>query len=191
MNIPKQLVSYTDRIEKNKHKGCIVWFTGLPRSGKTTLAYQLEKELFDIGYNVMVLDGDIIRTGLSSDLSFSDEDRDENIRRVGHVADLLRQNGTIVLCSFISPKHVHRNLVRMLCPDNFIEVYCNANLDVCQERDYKKLYEAAKIGNITNLTGVGSDYEQPIDPELVIETGLITVSESVGIILKTVFTKIQ
>jgi adenylylsulfate kinase len=79
----------------------------------------------------------------------------------------------------------------MLCPDNFIEVYCNANLDVCQERDYKKLYEAAKIGNITNLTGVGSDYEQPIDPELVIETGLITVSESVGIILKTVFTKIQ
>ncbi|MDD1621640.1 MAG: adenylyl-sulfate kinase [Methylococcaceae bacterium] len=156
----------------NGHKGCIVWFTGLSGAGKSTLAHAVEEALHQKGCRTFVLDGDNVRHGLCSDLGFSDADREENIRRIGEVANLFMQAGVIVLTAFISPFRADRERVRsMAASGDFIEVYCDASLNVCENRDIKGLYKKARMGEIAEFTGISSPYEAPTNPELIVSTG--------------------
>ena len=169
------------RNQLNSHKSVIVWFTGLSGSGKSTLAHSVEEELYKLGCRTFVLDGDNIRHGLSSNLTFSDNDRKENIRRIGESAKLMMEAGIIAITAFISPFKKDRNLVRQLLPQgDFIEIYCNAGLKVCESRDVKDLYKRARAGEIKNYTGINSPYEAPDNPELVIDTGGELLEESVS-----------
>lgn len=160
-----------DREQLNGHKSVALWFTGLSSAGKTTIAHNLEKRLANLGSKTYVLDGDNVRHGLCKDLGFSDDDRVENIRRVGEVAKLFVDAGTICLCSFISPFRSDRDKVRELFDEgDFIEVYCNASLEVCEERDVKGLYKRARAGEIPHFTGIDSPYEAPLNPEVTLDT---------------------
>jgi adenylylsulfate kinase len=162
----------------------IIWFTGLSGSGKSTLAYRLEEELFRRNVRTYVLDGDNIRTGLNSDLGFSAEDREENIRRIGETAKLFVDAGFIAITSFISPYKKDRDTVRSIVEgDEFIEVFVKCPLNVCQERDVKGLYEKAKQGLIKNFTGIDDVYEEPGNPEITVETDKMGVEEGVMKIL--------
>jgi adenylylsulfate kinase len=168
------------REEQNNHKSTVVWFTGLSGSGKSTLAQSVEEELYKIGCRTFVLDGDNVRHGLSENLTFSDNDRKENIRRIGEVAKLMMEAGIITITAFISPFKKDRNLVReLLPPGRFIEIYCKASLEVCESRDIKGLYKRARAGEIKKYTGIDSPYEVPINPELVIDTVDESLEESV------------
>ncbi|MCR4406423.1 MAG: adenylyl-sulfate kinase [Anaerolineae bacterium] len=166
-----------------EQKGFTLWFTGLSGSGKTTLAKTVEQELRKRGLKVERLDGDIVRQGLTRDLSFSKEDRDKNIERVTFVAKLLTRNGVATLCSFISPYREVRARSRAEI-GNFIEVYCACPLETCIERDVKGLYKKALNGEIENFTGVSDPYEPPENPEIVVHTDRETVEESTAIILR-------
>lgn len=178
------------RQEKNKHKSFVLWFTGLSGSGKSTLANAVEKELFNYGYNVMVLDGDNVRHGLCSDLGFSKEDRFENLRRTGEVAKLFTEAGVIVLAAFVSPYREDRELVRSRLPHgDFYEVYCQCDLEVCEERDPKGLYKKARAGEIKNFTGVSAPYEEPIKPDMVINTSILSLDEEVEHIIAHIRSK--
>ncbi|MCY7975068.1 adenylyl-sulfate kinase [Bacillus inaquosorum] len=158
--------------QKNKHKSSILWLTGLSGSGKSTIANAAARELFEQGYQVIVLDGDNIRHGLNKDLGFSDEDRKENIRRIGEVAKLFVQQGTIVITAFISPFREDREQVRQLVEaGEFHEVYIKCDLDICEQRDPKGLYKKARNGEIPFFTGIDSPYEEPEAPELVLNSG--------------------
>ncbi|MFN2746164.1 MULTISPECIES: adenylyl-sulfate kinase [Bacillus] len=158
--------------EKNKHKSSIIWLTGLSGSGKSTIANAAARKLFEEGYQVTVLDGDNVRHGLNKDLGFSDEDRKENIRRIGEVAKLFVEQGTIVITAFISPFKEDRDLIRQLVEENeFHEVYVKCDLETCEERDPKGLYKKARNGEIPFFTGIDSPYEEPEAPELVLDTG--------------------
>jgi len=158
--------------KKNKHKSSILWLTGLSGSGKSTIANAAARELFEQGYQVIVLDGDNIRHGLNKDLGFSDEDRKENIRRIGEVAKLFVQQGTIVITAFISPFREDRDQVRQLVEaGEFNEVYIKCDLDICEQRDPKGLYKKARNGEIPFFTGIDSPYEEPEAPELVLDSG--------------------
>ncbi|UQZ45959.1 adenylyl-sulfate kinase [Bacillus sp. PK3-037] len=158
--------------QKNKHKSSILWLTGLSGSGKSTIANAAARELFEQGYQVIVLDGDNIRHGLNKDLGFSDEDRKENIRRIGEVAKLFVQQGTIVITAFISPFREDRDQVRELVEaGEFNEVYIKCDLDICEQRDPKGLYKKARNGEIPFFTGIDSPYEEPEAPELVLDSG--------------------
>ncbi|TYS25406.1 adenylyl-sulfate kinase [Bacillus subtilis] len=158
--------------KKNKHKSSILWLTGLSGSGKSTIANAAARELFEQGYQVIVLDGDNIRHGLNKDLGFSDEDRKENIRRIGEVAKLFVQQGTIVITAFISPFREDREQVRQLVEaGEFNEVYIKCDLDICEQRDPKGLYKKARNGEIPFFTGIDSPYEEPEAPELVLDSG--------------------
>ncbi|MCY7951094.1 adenylyl-sulfate kinase [Bacillus inaquosorum] len=158
--------------QKNKHKSSILWLTGLSGSGKSTIANAAARELFEQGYQVIVLDGDNIRHGLNKDLGFSDEDRKENIRRIGEVAKLFVQQGTIVITAFISPFREDREQVRQLVEaGEFHEVYIKCDLDICEQRDPKGLYKKARNGEIPFFTGIDSPYEEPEAPELVLDSG--------------------
>lgn len=169
------------RNKLNKHKSVVVWFTGLSGSGKSTLAHSVEEELHKLSCRTFVLDGDNVRHGLSSNLSFSDDDRKENIRRIGEAAKLMMDAGVIVMAAFISPFRGGRDLVRQLLPqDDFIEIYCKASLETCEFRDVKGLYKRARAGEIKNYTGIDSPYEAPINPELVIDTENELLEESVA-----------
>jgi adenylylsulfate kinase len=168
-------------------RGVTVFFTGLPSAGKTTIARALEKRLLDAGHKVEVLDGDVVRTHLCKGLGFSREDRDENIRRVGFVADLLSRNGVTVLCSVIAPYRAVREEVRALHGDRFFEVYVAAPVEVCAERDVKGLYAKQRAGELKGLTGVDDPYEPPLAPEVVVPTDRQTVEESV----ETVWSALQ
>ena len=180
----KSLVTLQDREKLNGHKSFVLWFTGLSGSGKSTLAHAIEKKLYEMKCRAFVLDGDNVRHGLSSNLSFSDEDRKENIRRIGETAKLMTEAGLIALTAFISPFRADREMVRSLFPcDKFIEIYCNASLEVCESRDVKGLYEKARSGEIKNYTGIDSPYEPSLQTDLIIETGLEPVGESVKKIL--------
>jgi adenylylsulfate kinase len=168
------------RNQLNKHKSAVIWFTGLSGSGKSTLAHSVEEELYRLGCRTFVLDGDNVRHGLSSNLTFSDNDRKENIRRIGEAANLMMEAGVIAMTAFISPFNEDRNLVRQLLPQgDFIEIYCKASLETCESRDIKGLYKRARAGEIKNYTGVDSPYEVPSNPELVIDTGDESLEESV------------
>ncbi|HEX8770656.1 MAG TPA: adenylyl-sulfate kinase [Acidimicrobiales bacterium] len=162
--------------------GLTVWFTGLPSAGKTTLARAVEKRLVDGGRPVEVLDGDLVRTHLTRELGFSKEDRVENVRRVGFVADLLSRNGVIVLCSVISPYRDARDEVRRLHGERYFEVYVATPLDICAARDVKGLYARQRAGEVTGLTGVDDPYEPPLHPDLVVPTQTQSVEESVEIV---------
>ncbi|KAA6452312.1 adenylyl-sulfate kinase [Bacillus atrophaeus] len=158
--------------QKNKHQSSILWLTGLSGSGKSTIANAAARELFEQGYQVVVLDGDNIRHGLNNDLGFSDEDRKENIRRIGEVAKLFVQQGTIVITAFISPFREDRKQVRQLVDEGeFHEIYIKCDLDICEQRDPKGLYKKARNGEIPFFTGIDSPYEEPKAPELVLDSG--------------------
>ncbi|MEA5509523.1 adenylyl-sulfate kinase [Crocosphaera sp. UHCC 0190] len=162
-----------------KQRGVTVWLTGLSGAGKTTITQALEKKILDAGYPLEVLDGDIVRTNLTKGLGFSKEDRDENIRRIGFVCRLLTRHGVIVLVSAISPYRDIREEVRGKIGD-FVEVFVNAPLAVCEDRDVKGLYKRARAGEIKSFTGIDDPYEAPLNPEVECRTDLETLEESVN-----------
>ena len=169
------------RNQLNNHKSVVIWFTGLSGSGKSTLAHSVEEILFSKGCRTYVLDGDNIRHGLTSNLGFSNEDRKENIRRIGEVTKLMMEAGLIILTAFISPFREDRIAVRNLISDgDFIEIYCKASLETCEARDLKGLYKRARLGEIKNFTGIDSPYEIPDNPELIIDTDKEVLEESVS-----------
>ena len=171
-------ISKQDRHRMNGHKSAILWYTGLSGAGKSTLANKVEEKLFERGIHTYVLDGDNIRHGLNKGLGFSTEDRKENIRRIGEVSKLFVDAGAFVSTAFISPYREDRDMVRQLVKDGeFIEVYVNAPLQVCEERDPKGLYKKARAGEIRNFTGIDDPYEAPENAELVIYTGEKTLEE--------------
>jgi len=177
-------ITRADRERVHGHRGATVWFTGLSGSGKTTLSRALEARLYENNCRVYVLDGDNVRHGLNRDLGFSHEDRTENIRRVGEVAKLFTDYGAFCLTAFISPYREDRRGVRaIMAEDDFIEVYVEAPLEVCEERDPKGLYRKARAGEIPNFTGISAPYEEPEKPEIVVHTGQSTVDECVDQIM--------
>jgi adenylylsulfate kinase len=173
------------RAEKRGHRSAILWFTGLSGSGKSTLANAVNAALFERGLATYVLDGDNVRHGLCKDLGFSDADREENIRRIGEVAKLFLDAGVIVLTAFVSPFRADRDKARELVETgDFLEIFCAADLDVCESRDPKGLYAKARSGAIKEFTGISSPYEAPESPELKIDTGSQELSESVQVVIK-------
>jgi adenylylsulfate kinase len=169
------------RNQLNGHKSVVIWFTGLSGSGKSTLAHSVEEELYRLGCRTFVLDGDNIRHGLSSNLTFSNDDRKENIRRIGEAANLVMKAGVIAMTAFISPFKKDRDLVRQLLPQgDFIEIFCKASLKTCESRDVKGLYKRARAGEIKNYTGIDSPYEAPDNPELIIDTESESLERSVA-----------
>jgi len=168
------------REKQNGHKAAVLWFTGLSGSGKSTVAKLLEQRLYELGCRTMFLDGDNLRHGLNGDLGFSDEDRQENIRRVGEVAKLGFEHGNIAMCSFISPFQRDRDFARSLLPQGrFLEIFVKCDIEVCKRRDPKGLYAKALRGEIKNFTGISSPYEEPQQPEIIIETDLQSTAEIV------------
>lgn len=155
----------------NGHRGAVLWFTGLSGAGKSTLAHAIEEKLYQRNYHTFVLDGDNIRHGLCNDLGFTPENRVENIRRVGEVAKLFMEAGIIVLTAFISPFRAERERVRGLVEHgDFIEIYCDSPVEICESRDVKGLYRKARAGLIPNFTGISSPYEMPLNPEIIVNT---------------------
>jgi len=173
-------LSKEDYRRRNGHGALVLWFTGLSGSGKSTLAHLVEEMLFEQGWYTYLLDGDNIRHGLNGDLGFSEQDRRENIRRIGEVARLFVDAGVVVLAAFISPYREDRDRVRALFgPDEFIEIYLNCALTTCEERDPKGLYKKARAGELPDFTGIDSPYQEPLEPELTLDTGSMGVRESV------------
>ena len=173
------------RADKRGHRSAILWFTGLSGSGKSTLANAVNAALFERGLGTYVLDGDNVRHGLCKDLGFSDADREENIRRIGEVAKLFLDAGVIVLTAFVSPFRADRDKARDLVEaGDFFEIFCAADLDVCESRDPKGLYAKARSGAIKEFTGISSPYEAPNTPELKIDTGAQDLEESVNVVIK-------
>ena len=173
-------ISKEDRAEQKKQKPCLIWFTGLSGSGKSTVANALEQQLYIDSHHTYLLDGDNIRHGLSKDLGFSDEDRVENIRRIGEASKLFVDAGLIVMTAFISPFKSDRNIARSLVEESeFIEIYMNTPLEVCEQRDPKGLYKKARAGVIPHFTGIDSDYEAPENPELTLNTAVHSTDECV------------
>ena len=178
------------RNQLNNHKSVVIWFTGLSGSGKSTLAHSVEEILFSKGCRTYVLDGDNVRHGLTFNLGFSNEDRKENIRRIGEVTKLMMEAGLIILTAFISPFREDRIAVRNLISDgDFIEIYCKASLETCEARDLKGLYKRARLGEIKNYTGINSPYEIPDNPELIIDIDKEVLEESVSKIVSFLQTK--
>lgn len=177
-------VRYEDRCKIINQKGLVIWFTGISASGKSTIAIELEKELTQIGKLVYRLDGDNIRYGLCSDLGFSENDRNENIRRISEVAKLFKDAGIITLVSFISPSKLMRQLAKeRIGEDSFVGVYVKASLETCIKRDPKGMYQKAISGEIKNFTGISAKYEEPDNSDIIIDTEKLTVNESVMSIL--------
>jgi adenylylsulfate kinase len=163
----------------------VLWFTGLSGAGKSTLAHAVEEQLHQLDCRTFVLDGDNVRHGLSSNLGFSEDDRKENIRRIGEVAKLMMEAGVIAMTAFISPFRADREAVRNLMPHgDFFDVYCKAALETCEARDVKGLYKKARAGEIKNYTGIDSPYEAPEKPELVVDTDALSIEQSVSEVLK-------
>ncbi|MBF0357008.1 MAG: adenylyl-sulfate kinase [Magnetococcales bacterium] len=180
-----------DRAKLNNHRSFLLWFTGLSGSGKSTLIHGVEEELHKRGMHTYALDGDNVRHGLCGDLGFSDQDRVENIRRIGEVSKLMVDAGIITLAAFISPFASDRLKVRnLLEPGDFIEIYCNSSLEKCEERDVKGLYKKARMGEIREFTGISSPYEIPTDPELTLDTGTKTAEECVTQIITMIETRL-
>ncbi|MBI5740590.1 MAG: adenylyl-sulfate kinase [Nitrospirae bacterium] len=173
------------RQRQNGHKSVILWFTGLSGAGKSTLAHALEEKLHEHGCRTFVFDGDNVRHGLCRDLGFSREDRKENLRRIGEMCKLFIEAGVIALTAFISPFREDRDyLRRMVGSGDFIEIYCNAGLQVCEARDVKGIYAKARRGEISEFTGISSPYEVPDNPELVVDTGQTDLRECVNKIIR-------
>lgn len=185
-------VGTVDRQRLLNQKAKLVWFTGLSGSGKSTLAVQLEAQLHANGFATYLLDGDNIRMGLNKDLSFTDEARVENIRRIGEVAKLMLDAGIVVLSAFISPFKADRDQVKQIVgEENYIEVFVDTPIEICEQRDVKGLYKRARAGEVKNFTGIDSPYERPEKPDVVIPTHQMSVDESVALLLKLVEPKIK
>ena len=182
----------TEQREKaNGNKSACVWFTGLSASGKSTLANQVEQELFSKGIKSFNLDGDNIRKGLNAGLGFTKEDRHENLRRIGEVVRLMCDAGLVVVAAFISPFIAEREMLKTIIGNAYIEVFVDTPIDVCEQRDFKGLYKKAKAGEITNFTGISSPYEIPVDPDIHIKTTENTQEESLQMVLDILIPKIQ
>lgn len=174
-------VTKQDRWLKNSHRSALIWLTGLSASGKSTVANELERFLYEQRVNSFVLDGDNVRHGLNRDLGFGPKDRKENIRRVGEVAKLLVDAGILAIAAFISPYAEDRLLVRRLFPEaEFIETYVKCDLQICEARDPKGLYRKARRGELPEFTGLSAPYEVPESPEIVIDTGVLSIADSVS-----------
>ena len=192
-NIVKQeyFITKQDRSKRNGHNSFVVWFTGLSGSGKSTIANKLEKALFERGIHTYSLDGDNIRSGLNRDLGFSEEDRHENIRRIAEVAKLFIEAGLVTISAFISPLKKDRETAKKIIgEENYVEVFVNTPLSLCEERDVKGLYEKARKGKIKNFTGISSSYEAPEEPDVELKTGEESLEESVRKILEVLNKKL-
>ncbi|MDP2575861.1 adenylyl-sulfate kinase [Vibrio penaeicida] len=177
-------VSKASRANQKNQQPAVLWFTGLSGAGKSTVAGALEVKLAELGYHTYLLDGDNVRHGLCSDLGFSSQDRRENIRRIGELAKLMADAGLIVLSAFISPHRAERQMVRTMLDDGeFLEVFVNTSLDVCEQRDPKGLYKKARAGEIKNFTGIDSEYETPENPEIDLPAGEKSIDELVELCL--------
>jgi adenylyl-sulfate kinase len=178
-------VNKPQRARQKSQRPAVLWFTGLSGAGKSSMANALEQALFQRGYHSYLLDGDNVRHGLNRDLGFSDEDRVENIRRIGEVAKLMADAGLVVLTAFISPFQADRQLVRSLMPEGeFVEIYVKASLEACEARDPKGLYKRARAGEIKHFTGIDSPYEPPQHPEMVIDTEALSIEQGVDALIQ-------
>lgn len=185
-------ISREERNRQNAHNSFVIWFTGLSGSGKSTIANQLEKKLFSSGMRTYSLDGDNIRSGLNSGLSFSEEDRTENNRRIAEVAKLFVDAGLVTITAFISPlKDDRERAKKIIGGEDFIEVFVNTSLEVCEERDVKGLYKKARKGEIANFTGISAPYEKPLNPDIEIKTEQESVEDAVERIFKTIQSKLE
>jgi adenylylsulfate kinase len=185
-------ITKTERRELLGQKSLILWFTGLSGSGKSTIAGRVEEMLHEQGFATYILDGDNIRTGLNKNLGFSDEDRNENVRRIGEVSKLFVDAGVIVLTAFISPFISDRKMVRDLVGKNeFIEIYVNCPLEICEQRDVKGLYKKARAGEIKDFTGINSPFEEPVNPEIEILSAQMKVDDAAEKIMRLIKSKTQ
>ncbi len=181
-----------DKEKLLNQRSLVIWFTGLSGSGKTTLAQNLEKVLYKKGFLTQVLDGDNIRSGINNNLKFTEADRLENIRRIAEVSKLLINSGVITLNSFISPTKEIRDMAKgIIGKENFFEIYVNAPIEICEERDVKGLYEKARRGEIKNFTGIDSPFDSPLDCDLEIKTNVLSIKDSVELILEQILNRIE
>ena len=188
----KTKVSIEQRHKLLNQRPRLIWFTGLSGSGKSTLAVQLEAQLYSLGFKTYLLDGDNIRTGLNKDLTFSDDGRVENIRRIGEVSKLMIDAGLVVLSAFISPFEADRQQVKTIVgSENYIEVFVNTPIEVCEQRDVKGLYKKARAGEVKNFTGIDSPYEEPKNPDITIPTHELSLEQSVGVLMKRILPEIR
>ncbi|MFL5765111.1 MAG: adenylyl-sulfate kinase [Bacteroidia bacterium] len=186
------MLQRADKERLLEQKGVAIWFTGLSGSGKTTIAVALEKELHKKGLLTQVLDGDNIRTGINSNLGFSDNDRVENIRRIAEVAKLFVHSGLITICCFVSPtKEIRDNAKTIIGETDFIEVFVNTPIEICEKRDVKGLYAKARKGEIKDFTGINAPFEAPAAPAIELKTGELEVEESVGKIINYIEKRIK
>jgi adenylylsulfate kinase len=179
------LVKRIDREKRNGHTSVLLWFTGLPSAGKSTLAHAVEERLHRDNYHTIVLDGDNVRHGLCADLGFSARDRSENLRRIGEMSRLFLEAGIITLAAFVSPASADRAFVRSMVQESeFFEIYVRCSIEVCETRDVKGMYKRARAGEIQNFTGVNGAYEVPVDPDLIVDTGIRNLQESVAVVME-------
>jgi len=187
----KTKVSRSQREKLYGQKPAVIWFTGLSGSGKSTLAVQLEAALYEAGFKTYLLDGDNIRSGLNKDLTFSDEDRVENIRRIAEVCSLMLDAGVVILSAFISPFRTDREHVKQIVgSENYMEVFVDTPLEICEQRDVKGLYKKARAGEVKNFTGIDSPYERPDNSDVIIATHEMNVDDSLDLLLKFVMPRI-
>ena len=185
-------ITQQDRTDRNKHQAKLLWFTGLSGSGKSTLANEVEKQLFAQGMQTYVLDGDNIRRGINTDLSFTPQDRKENLRRIAEVSKMFIDAGVVTLAAFISPMREDREMIKQIVgEENFIEIYVDAKIEDCEHRDVKGLYQKARQGEIKNFTGISAPYEAPANPEIKVNTSNQTIEESLAIIINKVTQKLS
>ena len=190
--ITDSIISRTEREIRLGQHAKVLWFTGLSGSGKSTLAIALERQLFDQGYSVVVLDGDNIRTGINNNLTFSPDDRIENIRRIAEVAKLFLANGMICIVSFISPTREMRSMAKQIIgAADFIEVFIDTPIEICEARDVKGLYKKARAGEILDFTGVNAPYEPPIHPDIHIQTESVEITISLDLLYQKIQPMIQ
>ena len=188
----KTKVSADERQRLMNQRPKLIWFTGLSGSGKSTLAVQLEAALHAMGFKTYLLDGDNIRSGLNKDLSFTDEARVENIRRISEVCKLFLDAGVVLLSAFISPFQADRDQVKNIVgEDNYIEVFVDTPLEICEQRDVKGLYKKARAGEVKNFTGISSPYEKPTHPDVVIATDRLSVEEAMEVLMKAIVPRIR
>jgi adenylylsulfate kinase len=177
-------ITRKEREERNGHRGVILWYTGLSGCGKSTIALEVEKRLFEMGKHTYLLDGDNIRFGLNKNLGFSPPDRTENIRRIGEVAKLFVDAGIMVATAFISPYRSDRDQVRALVgPGDMLEIFLACDVGVCEKRDPKGLYKKARAGEIADFTGISAPYEEPLNAEIVIDSGVLSVEECAQVVI--------
>lgn len=185
-------VSREDRKSKNNHNSFLIWFTGLSGSGKSTIANLVEQQLFEKGIKTYTLDGDNIRKGINNDLTFSPEDRTENIRRIAEISNLMIDAGLVVLAAFVSPyKKDRENVKNIVKNSNFVEVFINTSVEECERRDVKGLYKKARAGEIKNMTGISAPYEAPEQPDIEIKTEKVSVKEAVNKIINHITPKLK